>query len=192
MTVEDSALSRVEATKTLLRKKAVTHFDEPIQLASGQMSSHFVDGKAAFSHASDLRVACEAINALVTEAGIEFDAVGGLTLGADHLSVGVAYAADCEWFFVRKEAKGRGTGRQIEGATVEAGRKILVVEDIVSTGSSMFKALDVIAATGAEIVAATTLLDRGGHATAELERRGIPYFPIANYADVDLPPVINV
>lgn len=187
-TAGERPASVVEAIE-ILRAKAVREFDEPIQLASGRMSRHFVDGKAGLSRAADLRVACTAIVDLARAAGIDFDAAGGLTLGADHLAVGVAYAADGEWFFVRKEPKDRGTGQQIEGASVGEGVRVLVVEDVVSTGGSMFKAIDVIEATGATVVAASTLLARGDEAAAELERRGIPFLPLSTYADFGMDPV---
>lgn len=179
----------VAETKAVLGEKAVTELDEPVELASGQMSSHFVDGKAGLAEAADLRLACATMHALLVDAGIDYEAVGGLTLGADHLAVGVALAGDKRWFFVRKEPKGRGTGKQIEGATVGPGVKVVVVEDVVSTGGSLFKAIDVIAATGAEIVAACTLLDRGDHAEPILAERGIPYFSIASFRDYDMPAV---
>jgi len=186
---ERSTAELVAATTALLRDKAVLVLDEPIQLASGQMSDRFVDGKAGLAAAQDLRLACATIAALVAEAGIDFDAVGGMTLGADHLAVGMALATDRSWFFVRKEPKARGTARQIEGATVGPSVRVLVVEDAVSTGGSMFQAIDVIAATGADIVAASTLIDRGGGAVGAMADRGIPYFPIATHVDLGLPPV---
>jgi orotate phosphoribosyltransferase len=180
----------VLTAQSILREKAVREFDEPIQLASGAMSRHFIDGKRGLAQASDLRAACEAIAALVHDAGIEWDAVGGLTLGADHLAVGLAMVTDRQWFFVRKEPKGRGTGQQIEGAVVDASSRVLLVEDITSTGSSMFKAYDIIAETGATIVAATTLIDRGDTATLECQRRGVPYMPLGTYRNFGMDPVV--
>lgn len=182
----------VEAAKKVLGQKAVTEFDEPIELASGQMSKHFVDGKAGLAEAADLRVACQAMHGLVTDAGIEYDAVGGLTLGADHLCVGVALVADKQWFIVRKEPKGRGTGKQIEGAVIGAGSRVVVVEDVVSTGTSMFKAIDVVQAAGATVVAAVTLIDRGDHAAPLLAERSIPYFSIGSFRDYGMPAVAAV
>ena len=180
----------VDATKKVLKRKAVHRFDAPIELASGQLSQFFVDGKLGLAHADDLRVACLAMHGIVQAAGIEYDAVGGLTLGADHLCVGIALVGGKSWFIVRKEAKKRGTARRIEGALLETGMRALVVEDVVSTGSSMFQAIDATIATGATVVAATTLLDRGDSARLVLEDRGIPYFPIATYRDFEMPPVL--
>ena len=179
----------IAATKALLEEKAVLVLDEPIELASGQLSDRFVDGKAGLAAADDLRLACATIAAVLDDAGLAFDAAGGMTLGADHLAVGMALATGRSWFFVRKEPKSRGTARQIEGAALGPGVRVLVVEDAVSTGGSIFQAIDVIAATGADIVAAATLIDRGGGAIDAMARRGIPYFPIANHVDLGLEPV---
>ena len=181
-----STADLVAATKAVLEAKAVLVLDEPIELASGQLSDRFVDGKAGLAAAPDLRLACATIAALLDDAGIGFDAAGGMTLGADHLAVGMALATDRSWFFVRKEPKSRGTARQIEGATLGPGVRVLVVEDAVSTGGSMFQAIDVIAATGADIVAAATLIDRGGGAIGAMAARGIPYFPIATHVDLGM------
>lgn len=179
----------VTTTRELLRRRAISEFDAPIELASGQMSRFFVDGKAGLSRADDLRVACLAMRCVVQAAGIEYDAVGGLTLGADHLGVGVALASDKEWFIVRKEAKKRGTARRIEGAQLRPGYRVLVVEDVVSTGGSLFSAIDAIVATGAEVVAACTLVDRGDLAEGVLEELRIPYFPLTSFRDFGMPPV---
>lgn len=184
-----SVIELVRSTQEILKAKAVREFDTPIELASGQMSRFFVDGKAGLSEPEDLKVACTAIDAVVRDAGIDYDCVGGLTLGADHLCVGVSLMGGKPWFIVRKEPKGRGTGRQIEGAVLEPGMRVLVVEDVVSTGGSLFKSIDIIAATGARIVAATTLIDRGDSCGKELASRGIPYFPMATYADFGMDPV---
>ena len=181
----------VAAARQVLRDKAVSEFDPPIRLASGQLSRFFIDGKAGLAQAADLRLACRTLHRLVAAAGIDWDAVGGLTLGADHLAVGMALAADRQWFFVRKEPKDRGTGRQIEGAAIGPGTRVVVVEDVVSTGTSMFKAIDVVEAAGATVVAAVTLIDRGGGAGDILAGRTIPYLHIAAHSDLGLPPVAS-
>ncbi|MGF1595959.1 MAG: orotate phosphoribosyltransferase [Acidimicrobiales bacterium] len=184
-----STAELVAATRAVLRAKAISEFDPPIELASGQLSRWFIDGKAGLAAAADLRLACETIHALVSDEGIDYDAAGGLTLGADHLAVGIALVADRSWFFVRKEPKGRGTGRQIEGRHVGPGDRVLIVEDIVSTGGSLLQAIDVVTAAGATVVAAATLIDRGGGLDEVLADRGIAYLPVGRHTDFDLPPV---
>lgn len=180
----------VQQTQEILKAKAVREFEDAVELASGQMSHHFVDGKAGLADPEDLRVACTTIDALIRGAGIDYDAVGGPTLGADHLAVGISMVGGASWYIVRKEPKGRGTGRQIEGAALEPGMRVVVVEDAISTGGSLFKAIDVIEATGVTVVAVTTLIDRGDNATAVLAERGIPYFPVAMYSDLGMEPII--
>ena len=122
-------------------------------------------------------------------AGHHFDAVGGLTMGADALAVGIAAVSDTRWFFVRKEPKQRGTRRWVEGAQIGPGERILLVDDVVTTGGSILKALDVVAQTGAETVAAVTLIDRGELARPQFEARGIDYFPMATYESLGIEPV---
>lgn len=173
----------------LLAEKALLRFDEPVQLASGKMSDTFVDVKAGLASAEDLKLVCAALLEQLDEAQIAYDAVGGPTMGADHLAVGMALGGNKSWFFVRKEPKGRGTGKQIEGASIGADSKVVVIEDAVSTGGSMIKAIDVIQALGAEIVAVTTPIDRGTQAAITLNDRGLPYFPLATYQDLALDPV---
>ncbi len=167
----------------IVRKQGYLRLDRPVRLASGAMSSDFIDAKKALAQWRDLRLACEAIHETVSNAGHSYDAVGGLTMGADALAVGVAAVADCGWFMVRKEPKKRGTNQLIEGLQVAEDNKVLLVDDVVTTGKSIFLALDVVRETGASVVAAVTLVDRGDNAAAEFARRGIAYYPMITYAD---------
>jgi orotate phosphoribosyltransferase len=171
-----------------LVRRGLTTFDEPIALASGEMSRHFIDGKAALARGSDLADACREL--LGSVASIEFDAVGGLTMGADQFAHGVAILADCEWFVVRKQPKGRGTNKRVEGADLtQAGVRVLLVDDIVTTGGSIREAFHVIEALGATVVAAVTLVDRGEVAAAFFADRDVPYFPLVTYKDLGIPMV---
>ena len=163
--------------------------EEPIKLASGAWSSDFIDGKEALAEWRHLRVACEAITETVAEGGHSFDAVGGLTMGADALAVGIAAVSDCRWFFVRKEAKQRGTRRWVEGAQIGPGDRILLVDDVVTTGGSIFKALDIVDQTGAQTMAAVTLVDRSGIAGPKFEQRGVAYYPMTTYESLGIDPV---
>lgn len=174
----------------IVRTKGLRRLSEPVRLASGAMSSDFVDGKLAISHFDDLEVASRAIVDMVRLAGIEFDAVGGPTLGADALTIGIAGVVRCRWFFVRKEPKGRGTNQMVEGARLGPGDRCLVIEDAITTGGSLLKAVDAIEATGASCVAVATLVDRGDVARAKIEARGMAYFPVATYGDLGIEPVV--
>jgi len=103
------------AVLDLVRSKGLRHFDEPVQLSSGEYSQDFIDAKRALAQGRDLRTACEAMAEMVADAGVEFDAVGGLTLGADQFAHGIALVADKAWFVIRKQPKGRGTDQWVEG-----------------------------------------------------------------------------
>lgn len=159
-----------------------------MRLASGAWSSDFIDGKEALGAWSDLRFASEVIFETVA-AGHRFDAVGGPTMGADALAVGIAVVSDSRWFFVRKEPKGRGTRRWIEGTQVGPGDRVLLVEDVVTTGGSILKTLEIVCETGAEVVAVATLVDRGDLARPQFEELGVAYFPMATYELLGIAPV---
>ncbi len=91
----------------VIRAKGLRQFEQPVALASGELSRDFIDGKAALAQGADLELACRGM--LDALGGIEFDAVGGLTMGADQFAHGIAMLSDSRWFVVRKEPKNRGT-----------------------------------------------------------------------------------
>lgn len=170
--------------------KGLTSFDEPVTLASGAMSRDFIDAKRALAKGSDLTVACRAIIAAADERGITFDAVGGMTMGADMFAHGVAMLADCGWFVVRKAPKDRGTRQQVEGSVLDATSRVLMVEDTITTGGSTLTALEVVRATGAEVVMVTALVDRGDAAAVSFADAGVTYAPLLTYRDVGIDPVV--
>jgi len=172
----------------VVRDRALIQFDEPRELSSGELSRDFIDAKAGLSRGRDLRLACKVIAESVTGAGIDFDAVGGLTLGADQFAHGVVTHLDDdrEWFVVRKQPKGRGTNQVVEGAKLDVGTRVLLVDDIVTTGGSIQKAYDQVVATGATVVAAVTLVDRSDVAAAYFAERSVPYLPVFTYRDLGI------
>lgn len=171
----------------IVRANGLLRLPEPVVLASGETSRDFVDGKAALARGEDLELACRAMLARVGD--IEFDAVGGLTMGADQFAHVVAVLARTKWFVVRKEPKGRGTDKLVEGAKVGAGNRVLLVDDVVTTGGSAAKAYDAVTRLGATVVAAATLVDRGEVARVFFAERGVPYFPLLTYRDLGIEPV---
>ena len=110
--------------------------------------------------------------------GIGFDAVGGLVLDAVPFTFAVAHAARCHWFMIRKEPKGRGTNRWIEGARIEPGMRVMIVDDVVTTGGSIRDAHAHVIDEGAEVAFATTLVDRGDLGATYFEEVGVPYVPL--------------
>lgn len=173
----------------LVREHAYLRLPEPVQLSSGELSEHFVDAKKGLAQGRDLAAVCRAMVAAAEERGIEFDAAGGLTLGADQFAHGIAVVADARWFVIRKEPKGRGTNKLVEGAPLGPGVRVFLVDDVVSTGGSIQKAHDAVVAEGATVVLASTLLDRGDRCAPWFAERGVPYAPLLTYRDLDIPPV---
>lgn len=163
--------------------------DQPVKLASGDWSRDYIDSKRALARGSHLRLACEALVQLAHEEGWSFDAVGGLTLGADQFSHVMAVLADRSWFVVRKREKDHGTKQRIEGARLGPGVRVLVVDDVVTRGSSILQALEAIRDTGAEVVGATALVDRGPATAARFAELGHPYRPLLTYAHLGIAPV---
>jgi orotate phosphoribosyltransferase len=164
--------------------------DEPVELRSGARSRHFIDGKRALARGDDLRMAATALLELLAAEGVDFDAVGGLTMGADHLAHAMALVAgDVEWFSVRKAAKGRGTNQRVEGAALGTGRRVVVLEDVVTTGGSILEAVEAVRATGAEVVFATGMVDRGDDGGPALAAVGVGYRALLTYRDLDIPAV---
>lgn len=170
----------------LVMTKGYRHSAEPFRLASGQLSHDYIDGKLAVASGSDLQLVARCI---VEQTREEFNAVGGLTMGADALAHAVAVVSGCEWFSVRKEPKGRGLNRWIEGARLTNEHRVLLVDDVVTTGGSIVQAYDRVVDEGATVVAVVTLVDRGEVARAGFEGKNISYEALVTYKDLGIEPV---
>lgn len=187
----DPAVSEFRARLLELMKDpaVLQHLPEPIQLASGELSQDFIDGKLAVDDPDDLEFVGRVMVAAARQAGVEFNAVGGLVLGAVPFVFAVAGAARCQWFLIRKEPKGRGTNRWVEGARIGEGTRVMLVEDVVTTGGSIAKAHEQVVAAGGEVVFASALVDRGDRAGKLFEDLDVPYVPLLTYRDLDIAPV---
>jgi orotate phosphoribosyltransferase len=159
---------------------------EPFRLSSGGTSHDYVDMRRALARGADLLLAAETVLEQLAVDGTEFDAIGGMTMGADPVAHVAAVCSSRSWFSVRKAEKEHGTGRRIEGAPLREGVRCLIFEDTVSTGRSLLDALDVVAASGATVVGACTILDRGDWARAELAARKIEYRAVLTYEDLGI------
>jgi orotate phosphoribosyltransferase len=144
-------------------------------LRSGKKSRYYVDARTTTLSAEGQAV----IGVLGLKALIEADlhpaAVGGLTMGADPIAYAIAHRSfldgrPVEAFTVRKEAKGHGVGKQVEGC-LEEGQDVVVIEDTITTGGSALKACEAVNAAGARILAILALVDReeGGREALEAE-----------------------
>jgi len=145
-------------------------------LASGQQSDLYIDCRPTTMHPEGL--------ALIGPLGLHAigarswrpNSVGGLTLGADPVSYAVAYASQLAGlpvraFTVRKEAKSHGTGKVIEGA-FESGDRVVVIEDVITTGGSALRAAEAIRAAGGVVVGVLAVVDRAEGGRAAIESAG--------------------
>lgn len=189
--VREQALPTSPVRKTflgrVLREMAVTQRDAVFTLASGQTSRFYVDVKKALCHHQVLLAVAENITEMVRSQGLSFTHVGGLTMGADAVAVGVSLASGKPWFSVRKEPKARGHSRLIEGADLDGESHVLLVDDVVSTGGSTLKALDAVEAVGGTAIAAAPVVSRSANAASAFAARGVRYLPLLNAADLGIP-----
>lgn len=176
----------------LIRTRGYERREEPFKLASGQLSHDYVDGKNAIDTGARLTVVCRAVVDLADRTGIHFDAVGGLTMGADPLAHGIAMVADKAWFSVRKEQKQRGREQWVEGHRLQAGTRVLLVDDVISTGGSTEIAFDRVVALGAVVTGVIPMVDRGDVATGRFAARGVPFAALVTYRDLGIEPVKDV
>ena len=157
-----------------------------VTLSSGQHADYYVDLRRV---TLDGRAA-PLVGRVMREISrvFRYDAVGGLTLGADPVATAMLHAAAQEGdhidaFVVRKAGKAHGLQQQIEGPDV-AGRRVLAVEDTSTTGGSVLAAVEVLHAAGAEVVAVAVVVDRG--ARARVEGAGLQYVAAYERADLGL------
>jgi len=149
-------------------------------LTSGQKSDLYVDCRVTAMDCHGARwvgeVGWDLVRERAAEEGIQ--AIGGMTMGADPISLAVGMESArrdeaIQVFTVRKEPKGYGRGKQIEG-NFKSGDKIIVVDDVITTGGSTVKAIEAIRREGGEVAFALVLVDREEGGRPAIEAVGVP------------------
>lgn len=173
-----------DALRQEILDKAVVH--GKVILSSGREADYYVDLRRVTLDA----VAAPLIGRVMLDVtkDIEFDAVGGLTLGADPVAGAMLHAAAgqgrrLDAFIVRKSEKQHGLQRRVEGPDV-AGRRVLAVEDTSTTGGSVLTAVEALREAGAEVVAVAVVVERGAAPT--IAEAGLPYFAAYSLEDLGL------
>lgn len=166
--------------------KAVVH--GRVTLSSGREADYYVDLRRITLDGSAAPLVGEVMLDLTDD--LEFDAVGGLTLGADPVAAAMLHAAASrgrrlDAFVVRKSEKQHGLQRRIEGPDV-TGRRVLAVEDTSTTGASVLTAVDALREAGAEVVAVAVIVDRATDAREKIEAAGLSYVAAYNEHDLGL------
>jgi len=172
----------------LVREKALEFGD--FTLASGKKASYYLDCRQVTLDSAGALLVAEGILELL---GDDLpDAVGGMAIGADPISAAVITVAatrgkSISGFIVRKQPKGHGTGRDVEGP-VRPGQTAVIVEDVVTTGGSSLAAIERVEAFGMKVVGVIALIDRleGGHEA--FAKRGYELRPLLTVRDFGIVP----
>jgi orotate phosphoribosyltransferase len=184
-----SELPVVDDTALLIdqiKKLAVVH--GRVTLSSGREADYYVDMRRVTLDGATAPVIGRVMRDLVSD--WDFEAVGGLTLGADPVATSMLHAAAAvgqrlDAFVVRKSEKAHGLQRRIEGSPVE-GRRVLAVEDTNTTGGSVLTAVEALREAGAEVVGVAVIVDRGTGAQERIEAEGLQYRYAISAADLGL------
>ncbi|MER7963705.1 orotate phosphoribosyltransferase [Streptomyces ardesiacus] len=159
-----------------IKDKAVVH--GKVTLSSGLEADYYVDLRRITLDGEAAPLVGQVL--LDLTADLEYDAVGGMTLGADPVAGAMLHAAAArgrtlDAFVVRKTAKTHGMQRRVEGPAIK-GRRVLVVEDTSTTGGTPLAAVEAVREAGAEVVAVVTIVDRATGAGEKIQDgAGVPY-----------------
>lgn len=173
----------------LFKERALQFGD--FTLVSGKKSTYYLDGKQITLHSEGLRQVGHGLLELLKD--IEFDAIGGMSIGADPIVGGtLAVAAelnrDLNGFMVRKEAKGHGMQKYLEGP-VEAGQKVVVIDDVVTTGGSALLAAQRCQEFGCEVVMMVGICDRLQGGADTFQENGLDYRALLTVEDLGVTPL---
>lgn len=147
----------------LLRTLSLVRGD--FTLSSGKKSSYYLDCKLTTLHPEGALLTGHCVLELLDEMGVQADAIGGLSMGADPVVSAAIVVSEIEkhplpGFLVRKEAKKHGRNKQIEGIEDVRGKRVIIVDEVCTTGGSTQEAIDAVEREGARVVAVISVVDR--------------------------------
>ena len=160
----------------------------PVTLSSGKTSDYYLDCKRVTLSPEGAYLTAKLMLDMIRP---DVSAVGGLTLGADPIVSSISVLSHIQGrglvgLIVRKEPKKHGTMNYVEGPALETGAKVAVVEDVVTSGASLERAIDRIAAAGYQPVQALTIMDRQEGGRAAVESRGFALQAIFTRNDLNI------
>ena len=163
---------REHLMKLLIEKSVRYSSTAEFKLASGRMSNFYIDCRKVTHNAEGKYLIGNIIFDMIRD--LPVDAIGGLTLGADPIAAAVSYTAflnkkPVNAFVVRKEQKDHGLKKLVEG-DVQAGSRVVIVDDVITTGGSTIKAITAARAEGLEVVQVIVLVDREEGGKEEIEK----------------------
>ncbi len=176
-----------EKLKRLIKERSLKVSEEPVfKLSSGKLSRYYVDLKQITFDPEGAYLVGKLMYELVRE--FNPDGVGGLTLGADPIAYAVSFVSYMDGnpinpFVVRKEPKGHGMGRQIEGLLKE-GSRVAVVEDVVTTAASSLKAVRACRDAGLDVIGVFTIVDREEGGRENVEKEGLVLYSLFKLSEL--------
>jgi orotate phosphoribosyltransferase len=176
------------ALVAIVREKALQLGE--FKLASGKMSKYYLDCRKVTLHSRGANLIAEGM--LEAMGSPLPDAVGGMAIGADPITAAIITVAgqqgkELRGFIVRKEAKQHGTGRDVEGP-VQAGDRVVIVEDVVTTGGSALAAIEKAEAAGLQVVGVLGIIDRLEGGAAAFAAKGYTLKTLLTIRDFGLEP----
>src|SRR5215218_2579480 len=181
MVAEDNAELIERVKKLAIVRGTVT-------LSSGRTADYYVDMRRVTLDGAVAPIIGRVMRALVAD--WDFEAVGGLTLGADPVATAMLHAAAAagerlDAFVVRKQGKAHGLQQRIEGSPV-AGRRVLALEDTSTTGGSVLTAVEALREAGAQVIGVAVIVDRNTGAKQAVEAAGLEYRSAISAYDLGL------
>lgn len=171
----------------LIKEKAL--FYQPIELSSGKKSKYYVDGKQITLSGEGAYLVAKVVLDLIKDDKIE--AIGGPTIGADPIlgaviSLSHLAGSPIKGFIVRKESKKHGLQKYIEGPFLKKGMRVVIIDDVITTGGSILRAAKAAQELGCEIVKVITLVDRLEGANQRLEQYKFKLISVFTRDDLDI------
>ncbi len=178
-----------EALIALIRHKALKYGN--FTLASGKKASYYLDGKQVTLDPTGAKLIAEGVLDLLREEEMP-DAIGGMSIGADPITAAVVTMSAVRGtpllgFMVRKEPKGHGTNQYIEGP-VQPGQRVVIVEDVVTTGGSSLQAIERVEAFGLKVARVIAIIDRMEGGAQAFAQRGYRLSSLLTIRDFGIQP----
>ena len=179
-----------DALLELIRTESLRRGD--FTLASGKKASYYLDCRNVTLHPQGANLIAAGMLDTIQAAGKLPDAVGGMAIGADPITASIVTVAGqqglpLKGFMVRKEAKGHGTGKQVEGP-VAAGQRVVIVEDVITSGGSALKAVEAAREFGLDVQCVVAIIDRLAGGEAAFRAKGLELITLSTIRDFGIEP----
>ncbi|TWU17686.1 Orotate phosphoribosyltransferase [Novipirellula galeiformis] len=179
-----------DALLDLIRAEALQTGD--FTLASGKKASYYLDCRKITLHPKGANLIAEGMLSVIESAGKLPDAVGGMAIGADPITASIVTIAGqrdlpIKGFMVRKEPKGHGMGKQVEGP-VEPGQRVVIVEDVITSGGSAIKAVEAAQAFGLHVDCVIGIIDRLAGGAEAFAAKGLELKVLTTIRDFGIEP----